>query len=138
MLWMRAFVVSVCIDQFLALRNSKPNAEYSSLYYHAKTCPVMLCSYHAFCSIICTVLLDRCLVSIVLCSSGSEAITELISNVWNPYLVKDVKLTEGVQRRSTKMVKGSQHWKYDDRLKYLGLMRLERRRVRSDLNELFL
>ena len=31
-----------------------------------------------------------------------------------------------------KMVQGIQHWKYDDRLNYLGLMRLERRRVRSD------
>jgi len=30
------------------------------------------------------------------------------------------------------MVQGIQHWKYDDRLNYLGLMRLERRRVRSD------
>ena len=31
------------------------------------------------------------------------------------------------------MIQGIQHWKYDDRLNYLGLMRLERRRVRSDL-----
>ena len=57
--------------------------------------------------------------------------------VWNPYLVKDVKLIEGVQRRATKMIQGMQHWKYDDRLNYLGLMRLERRRVRSDLIETF-
>ena len=48
--------------------------------------------------------------------------------VWNPYLAKDVKLIEGVQRRATKMVQGIQHWKYDDRLKYLGLMRLDRKR----------
>jgi len=31
--------------------------------------------------------------------------------VWNPYLVKDVKLIEGVQRRATKMIQGIQHWK---------------------------
>ena len=30
-----------------------------------------------------------------------------------------------------------QRWKYDDRLKYLGLMHLERKRVRSDLIETF-
>jgi len=35
------------------------------------------------------------------------------------------------------MVQRIQHWKYDDRLNYLGLMRLERRRVRSDLIETF-
>jgi len=54
------------------------------------------------------------------------------------YLVEDVKLTtEGVQQRATKMIQGIQHWKYDDRLNYLGLIRLERRRVRSDLTETF-
>ena len=41
--------------------------------------------------------------------------------VWNRYLVKDVELIEGVQRRATKVVQGIQHWKYDDRLNYLGL-----------------
>ena len=56
--------------------------------------------------------------------------------VWNPYLVKDVKLIEGVQRRATEMIQESQHWKYDDRLNYLRLMRLERR-VRNDLIETF-
>jgi len=30
-----------------------------------------------------------------------------------------------------------QHWKCDDRLNYLGLMHLERRRVKSDLTETF-
>jgi len=49
----------------------------------------------------------------------------------------NTKLIEGVQRRATKMVQGIQHWKYDDRLKYVGLMHLERRRVRSDLIETF-
>jgi len=29
------------------------------------------------------------------------------------------------------------HWEYDDRLKDLGLTRLERRRVRCDLNETY-
>jgi len=52
-------------------------------------------------------------------------------------LVKDIKLVESVPRRATKMVQGFQHLDYDDRLNYLGLMRLEKRRVRSDLIETF-
>jgi len=40
--------------------------------------------------------------------------------LWNPYLVKNVKLIGGIQRRTTKMIQGMQHWKYDDRLNYLG------------------
>jgi len=62
---------------------------------------------------------------------------EYCISVWNPYLVKDIKLVEGVQRRATKMVQGIQHLNYDDRLNYLDLMRLEKRRVRSDLIETF-
>jgi len=56
--------------------------------------------------------------------------------VWNPYLVNDVKLVEIVQRRATMMVQEIQHLNHDDRLNYLGLMRLEKKRV-SDLIETF-
>jgi len=35
------------------------------------------------------------------------------------------------------MVREIQHLNYDDRLNYLGLMRLEKRSVRSDLVETF-
>ena len=52
-------------------------------------------------------------------------------------MVKNIKLVESVQRRATKMVQGIYHLNYDDRLIYLGLMRLEKRRVRSDLTETF-
>jgi len=57
--------------------------------------------------------------------------------VWNPHLAKDIKLIEGVQRRATKLVHGIENWKYDDRLKFLGLTRLDKRRIRSDLVETF-
>jgi len=57
--------------------------------------------------------------------------------IWSPYLMKDIKLIEGVQRRATKLVEGIGNWSYDERLKYLGLTRLDTRRVRSDLIETF-
>ena len=44
---------------------------------------------------------------------------------------------EGVQRRATKLITGMQNLSYDDRFKRLGLMRLNTRRLRSDLVETF-
>jgi len=35
------------------------------------------------------------------------------------------------------LVHGIENWKYDDRLKFLGLTRLDKRRIRSDLVETF-
>jgi len=52
-------------------------------------------------------------------------------------LVKDSKLIEGVQRRATKLVQGIEHWKYENRLAYLWLPRLDMRRVRCDLIDTF-
>jgi len=51
-------------------------------------------------------------------------------------LAKDIKLIEGVQRR-VKLVHDIENWKYDDRLKFLRLTRLDKRRIRSDLVETF-
>jgi len=51
-------------------------------------------------------------------------------------LIKDIKLVEGVQRCATKLVEGIRNWSYDERLQYLGLTRLDTRRVRSDLIEM--
>jgi len=62
---------------------------------------------------------------------------EYCSQVWSPHYDEDIKLIEGVQRRATKLVTGMQDLQYDERVKQLGLMRLERRRVRSDLIETF-
>jgi len=44
--------------------------------------------------------------------------------MWNPYLVKDIKLI-GVQRRATKMVRGIEHLTYYERMKSLELSRLD-------------
>jgi len=38
---------------------------------------------------------------------------------------------------TTKLVHDIENWKYDDRLKFLGLTSLDKRRIRSDLVETF-
>jgi len=62
---------------------------------------------------------------------------EYCCQIWNPHYIKDIKLVEGVQRRATKIVWGMENLDYEERLNRLGLMRLDRSRVRSDLLETF-
>jgi len=50
---------------------------------------------------------------------------EYCTQVWRPSLIKDIKLLEGVKPRATKLVHGIADLKYDDRLKRLGLVRLD-------------
>jgi len=57
--------------------------------------------------------------------------------IWNPHYIKAIKLVEGVQRRATKLVWGMENLHYEERLKKLGLMHLDRRILRSDLLEIF-
>ena len=60
-----------------------------------------------------------------------------IWNPVNPHYIKDVKLVEDVQRRGTKLVWSMENIHYEERLKKLGVMHLDRRRARSDLLEAF-
>ena len=50
---------------------------------------------------------------------------------------KDIEVLEKVQRRATRMVDGYKGLEYEERLKRMGLTKLEVRRERADLLEVF-
>ncbi|MGL5625068.1 RNA-directed DNA polymerase, partial [Cetobacterium sp.] len=62
---------------------------------------------------------------------------EYCVQAWSPYLQKDMKCLEKVQRLATKMVEGQTGKSYKERLIDLGLFSLSRRRLRGDLIETF-
>ena len=57
--------------------------------------------------------------------------------VWNLSLKGDIESLEKIQRRVTKMVYELKDLSYEDRLEYLGLTTLEKRRIRGDLIQVF-
>ena len=59
-------------------------------------------------------------------------ILECTSTIWSPYLVKDIKLVESVQKRFTKRLPNTNHISHADRLRLLGLETLELQRLQAD------
>ena len=57
---------------------------------------------------------------------------EYCNSIWSPYMVKDIKLMESVQRRATKIVPTLSLLPYEERLKLLDLPTLKYRR-RGDM-----
>ena len=52
---------------------------------------------------------------------------------WGPQHKKDIELMEQVPKRASKMIRRLEHLPYEDRLRELGLFRLEKGRHRVDL-----
>ena len=58
---------------------------------------------------------------------------EYVQEVWQPFLKRQSKLLESVQRRATKIVPEVRHLEYEERLTYLKLPTLKYRRLRGDM-----
>ena len=54
---------------------------------------------------------------------------EYCIQMWSPQYRRDMDLLEHVQRRTTEMIHGMEHFSYKDRLRELGLFSLEKRRL---------
>ena len=59
------------------------------------------------------------------------------SVVWSPYALKLVIVSCGIQRRGTKFILGKRNFTYDERLKCLNLLSLEKRCYLFDVTSLY-
>jgi ribonuclease P/MRP protein subunit RPP40 len=74
---------------------------------------------------------------IILYKALVRPLLEYATPVWSPYLKKDIRALERVQRRATKVVPRIKHMEYEDRILQIGLPTLEYRRDRADMIQVF-
>ena len=64
-------------------------------------------------------------------------ILEYATVAWNPWLIKDIRLIENVQKRFTKRILSNKSLNYSERLHFLNIESLELRRIYFDLSMVY-